>query len=36
MNTSLINLTVGMGILRRNNSDTMAGCTATFERFLVE
>jgi hypothetical protein len=36
MSTCLINLSVGMGILPRNDLDTMAGCTATFEGFLVQ
>jgi hypothetical protein len=31
----LISLVVNEGILPRNDSETMAGCTATFEVFLV-
>jgi hypothetical protein len=32
----LVNLTVGQGILPRNDLNTMAGCTATFEGFLIQ
>ena len=36
MSTCLVNLSVGSGILPRNDSVTLAGCTATFEGFLVQ
>jgi hypothetical protein len=31
----LISLVVNEGILPRKDSETMAGCTATFEDFLI-
>jgi hypothetical protein len=36
MSTCLINLNVGEGILPRNDLNTMGGCSATFEGFLVQ
>jgi hypothetical protein len=36
MTQCLVNLDVGQGILPRNDLNTMAGCTATFEGFLVQ
>jgi hypothetical protein len=36
MTQCLVNLTVGQGILPRNDLNTMAGCTATFEGFLIQ
>ena len=36
MSTCLVNLSGGYGILPRNDLSTMAGCTATFEGFLVQ
>jgi hypothetical protein len=36
MSTCLVNLSGGAGILPRNDSVTLAGCTATFEGFLVQ
>ena len=36
MSQCLVNLTVGQGILPRNDLNTMAGCTATFEGFLIQ
>jgi hypothetical protein len=36
MSTCLVNLSVGSGILPRNDNVTLAGCTAIFEGFLVQ
>jgi hypothetical protein len=36
MSQCLISLVVSEGILPRNDLETMAGCTATFEGFLVQ
>ena len=36
MSQCLINMGVGDGVLPRNDLETMAGCTATFEGFLVQ
>ena len=36
MSTCLVNLSVGSDILPRNDSVILAGCTATFEGFLVQ
>ena len=36
MSTCLINLNVGEGILPRNDLNTVGGCSATFEGFLVQ
>jgi hypothetical protein len=36
MSSCLVNLSGGDGILPRNDLATMAGCTATFEDFLVQ
>jgi hypothetical protein len=36
MSQCLINMGVGDGVLPRNDLQTMAGCTATFEGFLVQ
>jgi hypothetical protein len=36
MSTYLVNIPVGSGILPRNDLATMAGCTATFEGFMVQ
>jgi len=36
MSQCLINMGAGDGVLPRNDLQTMAGCTATFEGFLVQ
>ena len=36
MSTCLVNLSGGAGIILRNDGVTLAGCTATFEGFLVQ
>ena len=36
ISTCLVNLSGGAGILPRNDRVTRAGCTATFEGFLVQ
>jgi hypothetical protein len=36
MSTCFINLSVGESILPRNDLNTMGGCSATFEGFLVQ
>jgi hypothetical protein len=36
MSQTIINLAVGQGVLPINGANTMAGCTATFEGFLVQ